>query len=158
MDSSLTLALWPWGNSIMWKENIMKFEHWVWPLMTVLSWFCAQLGHAGSAGYNNNIPIPHRKAVSEPLWFAELGCYCCTSWPAWPSCAQNQPRTVLTLWPLTRLMPVTLRYEGHILNHTVLVDFIPVYQNTVSEKVSLSVITYVKTTQLPNWQHLRTGE
>ena len=47
------------------------------------------------AGHNNNFPILHNKAVPEPLWCAELECYCVTSWPARPSCAQNQLRTVL---------------------------------------------------------------
>ena len=28
-------------------------------------------------GYNNNIPIPHIKAVPELLLCAELECYCC---------------------------------------------------------------------------------
>ena len=47
------------------------------------------------AGYNNNIPILHIKVVPEPLCCVELECYCCTSWPARSSCAQNQLRTVL---------------------------------------------------------------
>ena len=28
------------------------------------------------AGYNNNIPVPHVKEVSEPLSCAKLDCYC----------------------------------------------------------------------------------
>ena len=55
---------------------------------------CATWPHR-PAGYNKNIPIPHIKAVPEPLWCAELECYCCTSWPARSSCAQYQLRTVL---------------------------------------------------------------
>ena len=34
-----------------------------------------------AAGYNDNIPIPHIKAVPEPLWCAELECYCCKDRP-----------------------------------------------------------------------------